>query len=87
MQAEMRATPGDSPALVAAGPPGAYVSSDVAAPSAALGRRHKVPMLNLSRESLRMSVEAITPPCSFPLRAQVWRRFNLLAPLSCLSYW
>ena len=70
LQAERRASSQGSQDLGRAGTPEAEVSADVAAPSVQ-GLRHKVPLLNLSTESLRMSVEAITPPCSFPLRGEV----------------
>lgn len=70
VQAERRINPQNLPALGRAGTSEAEVSPDVAAPSVR-GPRHKVPLLNLSTESLRLSVEAMTPPCSFPLRGQV----------------
>ena len=56
--------------LAKSGTPEAEVSAGMATPHA-IARRHLVPPLNLTSESLRMSAEAITPPCSFPLRAQV----------------
>ena len=70
MQAERSVKPQNPPAQGRAGAPEAEASPDAAAPSTR-GPRHKVPLLNLSTESLRLSVEAMTPPCSFPLRAQV----------------
>lgn len=70
VQAERRVNPQNTLALGRDGLPEAEASADVAAPSLR-GPRQKVPLLNLSTESLRMSVEAITPPCSFPVRGQV----------------
>ena len=70
VQAERRITTPSPPALDRAGTPEAEVNADVAMPNVQVPRQ-KVPMLNLSTESLRMSVDAITPPCSFPVRAQV----------------
>ena len=70
MQAERRVNPQNLLALSIDGSSGAEATVDVAMPTTR-GPRHKVPLLNLSTESLRMSVEAITPPCSFPLRGQV----------------
>lgn len=70
MQAERRVNPQNPPTLGRAGTSEAEVSPDMAAPSTR-GPRHTVPLLNLSTDSLRLSVEAMTPPCSFPLRGQV----------------
>ena len=70
VQGNRRSTPPHPLALGKGATPDAEVSADVASPSVR-GLQHKVPLLNLTSESLRMSAEAITPPCSFPLRGQV----------------
>ncbi len=70
VQADRRILTPSPLALDRAGTAEAGVNADVAMPVVRVPRP-KVPMLNLSTESLRMSVDAITPPCSFPVRAQV----------------
>ena len=88
VQGDRRSIPPHPLALGKGATQDAEVSADVASPSAR-GLRHKVPLLNLTSGSLRMSAEAITPPCSFPLRGQVCADFELLnrntSPLATLQ--